>query len=285
MHGDVDASWVEASAATGGARSGPHRAGRSPRARGRQGQRAARRGFGHAPARRRIQLRPPSGPDLGRELQRMVSGRTIQGTAALEARPWAPWYVRLTWLLHILETSPMSVEDVVIGTSPTRSSLLGAWRGEGKGEYPTMDPSTTASGSLRTRGRRVPGSTCNGAGSPATGRPCTSSAGSCDRGTPRRGVELTLAHPLGLTEVSEGMLRGGCDAPGIDVRSGGPATGMALVGVERRYRIDGDEIDLRDRHGHRDDADGATSDRPARRAGAVSAASGPRIRGPRGAST
>jgi hypothetical protein len=54
-------------------------------------------------------------------------------------------------------------------------------------------------------------------------------------------VELTLAHPLGLTEVSEGAFEG--DA--MDLRStavGRTATGMAVLGLERRYRLDGDEI-------------------------------------------
>jgi hypothetical protein len=54
-------------------------------------------------------------------------------------------------------------------------------------------------------------------------------------------VELTLAHPLGLTEVSHGTLVDGqMDLTATSM--GRTATGMAVVGVERRYRIDGDEI-------------------------------------------
>ena len=54
-------------------------------------------------------------------------------------------------------------------------------------------------------------------------------------------VELTLAHPLGLTEVADGgLLDGRMDLASTTM--GRTTTGMAVVAVTRRYRIDGDEI-------------------------------------------
>jgi hypothetical protein len=60
-------------------------------------------------------------------------------------------------------------------------------------------------------------------------------------------VELTLAHPLGLTEISLGTL----DGTRLDVSATSverTPTGSAVVGLIRRYRVDGDvmtyEIDM-----------------------------------------
>ena len=53
--------------------------------------------------------------------------------------------------------------------------------------------------------------------------------------------ELTLAHPLGLVEISEGRLAG--DA--LDLESlavGRTGTGSAVSGVRRRYRLGADAI-------------------------------------------
>lgn len=139
----------------------------------------------------------------------------------------------------------MSVEDVVIGALPDEvgflAPLLGTWVGEGRGEYPTME--------AFDYGERL---TFDHVGDAflqyvhrswllEDGTPLHFERGFLRPGAEAGSVELTLAHPLGLTEVSEGTLaEGRMDLVSTSV--GRTTTGMAVVGVERRYRIDGDEI-------------------------------------------
>lgn len=56
-------------------------------------------------------------------------------------------------------------------------------------------------------------------------------------------MELTLAHPLGLVEVSEGSVAGErlelATAPGSMGRT---ATGEPVTGLVRRYRVEGDTL-------------------------------------------
>ena len=139
----------------------------------------------------------------------------------------------------------MSVEDVVIGALPDEvgslAPLLGTWVGEGRGEYPTME----AFG----YGERL---TFDHVGDAflqyvhrswllGDGTPLHFERGFLRPGDGEGAVELTLAHPLGLTEVSEGALTEG-RMNLVSTSVGRTTTGMAVVGVERRYRIDGDEI-------------------------------------------
>jgi hypothetical protein len=117
--------------------------------------------------------------------------------------------------------------------------LLGTWRGEGEGGYPTI-------AGFRY-GEEI---TFEHVGEPFLlyGQ----RSWSLDDGAPlhlERGflrlagtgrVELTLAHPLGLTEVSEGDL----DDRSISVATGTVGrtrTGSAVTAVRRRYRVD-DEV-------------------------------------------
>ncbi len=139
----------------------------------------------------------------------------------------------------------MSVEDVVIGALPAEvgflTPLLGTWAGEGRGEYPTMEPFDY--------GERL---TLDHVGDAflqyvhrswllEDGTPLHFERGFLRPGAEAGSVELPRAPPLGLTEVSHGTLVDGrMDL--VATSMGRTATGMAVVGVERRYRIDGDEI-------------------------------------------
>jgi hypothetical protein len=139
----------------------------------------------------------------------------------------------------------MSVEDVVIGALPDEvaflAPLLGTWVGEGRGGYPTMEPFGY--------GERF---TFDHVGDAflqymlrswllEDGTPLHFERGFLRPGTEAGAIELTLAHPLGLTEVSHGTLVDGyMDL--VATSMGRTATGMAVVGLERRYRIEGDEI-------------------------------------------
>ena len=117
--------------------------------------------------------------------------------------------------------------------------LLGTWRGEGRGIYPTIEDFAY--------GEEV---TFDHVGDAFLGY--TQRGWLLDDGTPlhlERGFirpgrdgayELTLAHPLGLTEVAHGRLAGTTltfDTGEGDVRR--TATGMHVVALSRRYECDG----------------------------------------------
>ena len=119
--------------------------------------------------------------------------------------------------------------------------LLGTWRGGGDGEYPTVEPFRYGE---EIRFEHV--------GDPFllySMRSWAAGDGSAlhfERGFLRPGaepgsVELTLAHPLGLTEISQGTLRG-TDMELTSTAMGRTWTGEPVVAVVRRYKVLGDEM-------------------------------------------
>ncbi|MFN8233897.1 MAG: FABP family protein [Actinomycetota bacterium] len=118
--------------------------------------------------------------------------------------------------------------------------LLGTWRGEGEGGYPTMEPfrygEEIAFGHVGDRFLVYE----QRSWSAADGTPLHLERGFLRPGRPGR-IELTLAHPLGLTEIAEGDL----DGTGFTVATGTmgrTSTGSAVWAVRRRYTIAGDEL-------------------------------------------
>jgi THAP4-like, heme-binding beta-barrel domain len=117
--------------------------------------------------------------------------------------------------------------------------LLGTWRGGGVGGYPTMEPF-----------RYGEEMTFEHVGDPFLlyaqrswaddGAPLHLERGFLRPGGSGR-VELTLAHPLGLTEVAEGELEG-TDLRLASRSVGRTATGSPVAAVRRRYRARGDEL-------------------------------------------
>jgi hypothetical protein len=55
-------------------------------------------------------------------------------------------------------------------------------------------------------------------------------------------LEVTLAHPLGLAEVAHGRLTGSRIELASDGAIGRTATGSAVTGLRRRYRVEGDVL-------------------------------------------
>jgi len=122
---------------------------------------------------------------------------------------------------------------------PLIAALVGTWRGEGSGEFPTMEPFRyeeevrfldVGSGDLAYLQR---------AWSPASGEVLHAEAGMW-RATPEGVLVVTIAQPR-RTEVSEGAVRDGL----IELSSTG--TGHAtdaspVVASRRRYRLYGDEL-------------------------------------------
>jgi len=117
--------------------------------------------------------------------------------------------------------------------------LLGSWHGEGLGEYPTID--------TFHYGEELSFTHVGDAFLVYAQRSWSLDDGSplhMGRGFLRSGegdaLELTLAHPLGLTEVSEGSLDGTAFEVATAIGGvGRTTTGMAVTGLVRRYRVDG----------------------------------------------
>jgi hypothetical protein len=120
--------------------------------------------------------------------------------------------------------------------------LLGTWRGTGSGEYPTIDSFGYGE---EMRFQHV--------GDPFLlyeqrswllgddPMPLHFERGFLRPGSGPGTVELTLAHPLGLTEIAEGSIRG----THIDVASTSVAstsTGAPVTRLERRIEVDGDRL-------------------------------------------
>jgi hypothetical protein len=118
--------------------------------------------------------------------------------------------------------------------------LLGTWRGQGEGGFPTMEPFRYGEeltfehvGDPFLLYRQRSWSTDGGV-------PLHFERGFLRPGGPGR-VELTLAHPLGLTEIAEGTLAGTAFALESSA-VGRTRTGSAVWAVRRRYAVEGDEL-------------------------------------------
>jgi hypothetical protein len=121
--------------------------------------------------------------------------------------------------------------------------LLGTWRGEGRGEYPTIE---SFGYEEEMRFEHV-GDTFllyqQASWSPDDGGPIHFERGFLRPGEAGR-IEFALAHPLGLTEITEGAL----DGTAFELTSTGvgrTTTGMTTTAVIRRYRVDGDVMRYR----------------------------------------
>ncbi len=118
--------------------------------------------------------------------------------------------------------------------------LLGTWRGEGRGDYPTTEEfryeeemrfehAGDAFLLYAQRSWLVDGSGLH-----------------FERGFLRPGaepgsVELTLAHPLGLTEIAEGRVEG-TELRLASTDVGRTSTGSAVTGLTRTYSVEGDVL-------------------------------------------
>jgi hypothetical protein len=138
----------------------------------------------------------------------------------------------------------MAVDVAVHPDLGALSGLLGAWAGEGEGRYPTID-------SFRYREEVVFGH----AGKPflayrqatinlATGQPAHAEAGYLRAVAPGR-VELVLAHPTGIVELSEGEVLEQVDGLTLHLVSTAvpvTATAKEVTSIERRISVVGDTL-------------------------------------------
>jgi hypothetical protein len=118
--------------------------------------------------------------------------------------------------------------------------LLGDWVGGGRGIYPTIsDFDYTEQTSFAHDGEpimRYAQRTWL-----ASGAVSHSETGFW-RPHPGGGVDVTLAHPLGLVEVSEGLVRDGAVELESTLVARTPQGASPVVAVARRYEADRDEL-------------------------------------------
>ena len=129
--------------------------------------------------------------------------------------------------------------------------LLGTWRGEGHGEYPTIGTFDYGEWMHFEHAGDPFLMSAQRSWSIADDAPLHFERGFWRSGAAAADIELTLAHPLGLTEVAEGTARVDGEVTTIELVSraiGRTSTGMAVSGLRRRYEIEGDamryEIDM-----------------------------------------
>lgn len=121
--------------------------------------------------------------------------------------------------------------------------LLGTWRGDGMGEYPTIDPFSYVEEMTFDHVGDMFLCYQQASWSPVDGGPIHFERGFLRPGVAGR-IEFTLAHPIGLTEVAEGAL----DGTSFELSStevGRTTTGLTTTAVVRSYRVDGDVLRYR----------------------------------------
>jgi hypothetical protein len=120
------------------------------------------------------------------------------------------------------------------------AGLLGTWRGEGAGEYPTITPFRYGEEVRFWHVGKPFLAYAQRTWSLEDGRPLHAETGYW-RVKPGGAVELVLAHPTGIVEVQEGRLDGGR----IELRSttvAGTATAKQVTALRRRFDLDGDRL-------------------------------------------
>jgi hypothetical protein len=123
--------------------------------------------------------------------------------------------------------------------------LLGTWRGEGTGGYPTIQP-------FSYREEMV----FEHVGDPfllyrqeswgPESEPVHFERGFLRPGGAPGSLELCLAHPIGVTEIAHGALDGAAfELAATEDEIVRAETGLDVRGVRRRYRVAGDELTYR----------------------------------------
>ena len=122
--------------------------------------------------------------------------------------------------------------------------LVGAWAGEGAGEYPTIEPfgyvEEVTFGHVGkpflVYGQRTKASD--------DGRPLHAETGYLRVPSPGR-VELVLAHPTGITEIQEGTLSVSGATVEMELNAttiGRTTSAKEVTALSRSIRVDGDEL-------------------------------------------
>jgi hypothetical protein len=122
--------------------------------------------------------------------------------------------------------------------------LLGTWSGSGRGEYPTITSFGYDEEVMFGHVGKPFLTYTQRTTADDDGRRLHAETGYLRLPTPGR-VELVLAHPTGITEVSEGSLRIDGGSVVIDLTTtaiGRTATAKEVTALERSIRLAGDEL-------------------------------------------
>ena len=120
--------------------------------------------------------------------------------------------------------------------------LLGTWRGTGEGQYPTVDPFRYGEEMTFTHVGDPFLAYEQRSWSLADGAPLHFERGFLRGG---EGIELVLAHPLGIVEVSTGTLSGVATSRVLDLASTTMAhtpTGDRVTALRRHLEVEGDAM-------------------------------------------
>jgi hypothetical protein len=120
------------------------------------------------------------------------------------------------------------------------AGLLGTWRGEGAGEYPTISPFRYGEEVRFWHAGKPFLAYAQRTWSLDDGRPLHAETGYW-RAKPGGTVEVVLAHPTGIVEVQEGRQQG----TRIDLHSttmATTATAKQVTALHRSFELDGDRL-------------------------------------------
>ena len=122
--------------------------------------------------------------------------------------------------------------------------LLGTWRGEGDGSYPTIEPFRYSEEVTFTHVGKPFLAYRQATVNLATGLPAHAEAGYWRPAGPGR-VELVLAHPTGVVEIEEGTIDATDGGVELHLRSAAVAcatTAKSVTTLERRLHVAGETL-------------------------------------------
>jgi hypothetical protein len=120
------------------------------------------------------------------------------------------------------------------------AGLVGTWRGEGAGEYPTISPFRYGEEVRFWHVGKPFLAYAQRTWSLEDGRPLHAESGYW-RAKPGGAVEVVLAHPTGIVEVLEGRLDGGrMELASTTVAT--TSTAKEVTALRRRFELDGDTL-------------------------------------------
>lgn len=118
--------------------------------------------------------------------------------------------------------------------------LLGTWRGEGKGSYPTIEPFSYVEEVTFDHVGKPFLTYAQRTHHPAKGFPMHAEAGYWRSVAPGR-VEVVLAHPFGIVEIQEGTVEGGRVALASKAVVS-TSTAKEVTQLSRTFVVEGDRL-------------------------------------------